>query len=192
MLLTDTLTIKRDAIKHFGGLGAIILQELFNQYGEIIELDVDDWRETCLDYIPVVTIKRVITTLRNEGKIEFTETHLVIPNIPQKRKRTAKQNEPAADKKSNPVWEMAELICKLVGQSEKFYTPNKYLKFAKQLIDDGRTIEYMEKKYGLGGWWYETQYKGQQGSPPNTQDIRTTLDKLPVGQITKGKSDFWN
>lgn len=189
ILENETITINRTAVKHYGGLGAIILQELYNTYGDTVTIDVPGWRESCLNYIPDATIKRVLTTLRDEGKIRMTDTTLYIKESTNEKSIKVPKTKKERDT-NNPVWDMAVALCIIVGQSENFLTPNRYLKFAKQLIDSGKTVEYMEEKYGKDKWWYITTYKGQKGSPPNLDDIRKTIDD-PIVVPDKKPSGFW-
>lgn len=192
---TDTITIRKEAVKKYGGLGAIILQELFNYYHTTeIPLEIALWRQNCLDYIPEKTIKRVLTQLRNERKIAIDDGKLIILEKTAKKEKLQEETETPTDRKANPTWAMAEAICRIVGQSDDFLTPAKYLKFAKQLLDSGKTVEFMLQNYGKGGWWYQTQFKGQQGSPPHTQDIRTTVDligKTTTKTVGDTSAGFW-
>jgi len=195
ILQNNTITVSREAVKKYGGLGAIILQELYNNYGETVVIDVPQWRIDCLDYIPEATIKRILTELSKDGKIKRDETNLYILDAPPKRVKTEPKVK-EKDTKENPIWEMAVLLCEIVGQAKNLQTPQRYLPFAKQLINDGRTHEFIKNRYGLGGWWYKTQYKGTLGQPPRLDDIRTTLDKVsaeikPATTVKDKSNDFF-
>jgi hypothetical protein len=150
---------------------------LYNFYGEpTIELDEGAWKPLFDGWMDMSRVKRVVTELAKAGKIDKTHTHLTIRDTKRRIKKEPKE-EPEEEGEPNDLWEMAVVICEVVGQNPKFFTPKRYLRFAKELVQHGYSREYIRDRYGEGGWWYATQYKGQRGSPPNVSDIRKTIDK---------------
>ena len=173
MILEDnTITITRPAIKHYGALGAVIIQELYNHYQtDVVKKDVPQWREDCLGYLPEATIKRVMTTLVNDGKVTKDDDNVYLFDG-TKKKKEKKEKKP---RKEQPHWEIAVKLVEWCEDDPTLVTPTKYIRLASRLHKQAYTIEYLEKRYGPDGDWYKYEFKGKKGTRPNQGDITRTI-----------------
>lgn len=201
----ETITITTEAISKFGAMGAVVLQTLYVNYGYIIPIDIDTWTKPngVLHFVEKDIVQRTINGLHKKGLIEVVGTSIVLSE--GQKKDTNKpvkdifgQEKKEEKKAENETWNMAVELSAIYGETKELSTPKKHLRFAQKLLDMGVTRSELRKLYGIGGWWYSNEFKGQKGSPPNQSDITKTLQKARSGQTTsatlsekRSKDDFF-
>jgi hypothetical protein len=167
---------------------AIILQELYNHYrSDVIKKDVAMWRQDCLGYIPDATIKRVMTTLRNSGKIRVDDESVYLKETDGRPKEEEEPKE-KKPREEQPHWTIAVKLVEWCESDPALVSPTKYVKLAVKLHRQGYTLEYLEKRYGPGGLWYTHEFKGQKGNRPNHADITRTIRK-PYDKIRQSTEE---
>lgn len=194
----DTITVSKAAIKKYGVSGAVFLQVLYAEYEWEIPLDVELWKPLFEGVICVSKVQSTITALRNKGKLEIIDDMIYLNEKPYSQQTVydiiGEPDSPEIEekeKKANPTWDMAVVLCKVMGFNEKFYNPRRYLKPAGRILKEGFDKDYIDKRYSPGGWWYidENTYKGQKGSPPNLNDIFKTIESKGKAQETSPSSE---
>jgi hypothetical protein len=173
-------------------MGAVVLQTLYIHCGYIIPIDVDAWTQAngILHFVEKDIVQRTINGLHKKGLIEVIGTSIVLSDG-QKRE----SNKPVKDifgqekkedaKPENETWNMAVELSSVYGETKELSTPKKHLRFAQKLLEMGITRSELRKLYGIGGWWYSNEFKGQKGSPPNQSDITKTLQKARGGGFSR-------
>lgn len=201
---TDSFVLlSKESIKTFGATGAVILQTLHDNYSsERIPLDVDTWAKPggILDFIQADIIKRTITGLINKGLISVVDNQIYIERKKVKvtQPEMFTKGESQKQKTTNPVWLMAVMLQKIYHEDTQLTSPKRHLPFAKKLIEKGLSPDELYNLYGDNGWWYRNVYKGQQGHPPNQNNISTTIhDALSGEKVSNNKNDkatdnFWS
>lgn len=197
-MFVDTITISKEAIKKYGTTGAIVLQVLYSEFGMEIPEDHDKMKELFHGYMDMSLVKGTLTKLYNAGKIGILDGTIYLAGMPKTPQLSIydftdeeKPEEKVVEetkKEPNETWKMAETLCDVLGFSENFKDPKRYLRPAKKLLEN-YTIEFIQKRYGKGGDWYKHEYKGQQGSPPNLNDIYKTIDKTYNTFAEAGKQE---
>lgn len=189
----EQITVTKESLRKYGPTGAVILQALYTEYGNVIPIAYQEWQKkgNVLDFIDNSIVSSTLNALHKRGKIRIdydtatlylTEQEQTIFDILDVKE------EPKPKKETkNEVWSMSLAICEALGQADGLKTPKHFLKFAKELLEAGYTAKDLEK-YNKGDWWYTTQFKGQKGLPPKVEDIRTTIsDKT----ITTTAGQYW-
>lgn len=130
----------------------------------------------------------------------------VHPNVPEEKEYKKKKDIPAEpepvslfpendgekeEKKVSPklqaLRDMVGALCEVMNEDINLRF-SRYAKFASQLTKTGYTPEQIAKVYGPGGWWYEEDWRGQQGERPNEGTIRETI-KQAVEDTTISRHD---
>lgn len=184
----QTVTVSIEALNKYGPTAAVILQVLYNHYqSSEIKLDYPEWTKAggILSFMDSSVVASTITKLDTRGKIELDKQSgtIKILDTPVKKEKTVVDT---TDKKKKPVvrenFEMALVLCEVDCQTPGMETPKRFLRFATELVNKGYTREFIKDRYCKGGWWYQTQYKGQQGGQPTEADIRRTLEIVDSGK----------
>jgi hypothetical protein len=185
----EIVVITTESISRFGAMGAVILQLLYYKYGNIIPIDIDTWTKPngILHFVEKEIVQKTINGLHRKGLIEVIGTSILLSESDKKQSTKPKtdifgKEETKEKKEANEVWNMAVCLSEIYAETKELSTPKRHLRFAQKLLDMGITIQEMRKLYGVGGWWYSNEFKGQKGSPPNQSDITKTLQKARNGQ----------
>lgn len=185
-MFTDSITLSKESIKKYGATGSIVLQVLYSHYGETIPYDLDVWKDLFKGSLTLSQVKGSLTKMSNEKKLDIDDDVIYLGERKQVSIHDLVDvNETKVDvkpkkKKGNPNYPMAVSLTKVLGFSQIFVDPTRYLNPAGKLMKQGYTPEYIENRYGKNGWWYTANspdnYKGQQGGTPNLSDIYKTVD----------------
>lgn len=130
-------------------------------------------------------IAKMLTELKADKTIYLQDKRLYIGNTEKQQtiipevKKTKKTKEPT------PVDFMNEAL-RTIFKADEYIPYTRYLKLAKQLIEDGHTPEYIVQRYtDPYGYWYTQTTKGKQNKPPTEFDIRQTINDTSV-------SSYWS
>jgi len=192
----DTVTVTRESLRTFGPTAAIILQELYREYGSDITLNFQEWCSPggCLDFLDPTLVKSTITKLETRNKIIVEGDVIYLFGREKKQQSVAgilgipEPEEPEKTKKNTDNFAMAHVLCEVTGQADGLHTPKRFLRLASDLLSAKYTIDDIKNRYGKDGWWYKNEFKGQKGYAPNESDIRRTIDKKAPAPT---RDDFW-
>lgn len=194
----EIVVITTESISKFGAMGAVVLQRLYYKYGNIISIDIDTWTKPngILHFVDKDIVQKTINGLHRKGLIDIIGTSILLSESDKKQGKPIKdifgKEEKKEKKEANEVWNMAVCLSEIYAETKELSTPKRHLRFAQKLLDMGMTIQEMRKLYGVGGWWYSNEFKGQKGSPPNQSDITKTLQKARSGESLSNSTNFFS
>ena len=197
-MLTNTITLDRKDVKKYGTSGALVLQTLYNEFGEIIPQNYELWEPLFRDFIIMSTVKSTITKLYKDKKIDIVEGKIyltkrkALEDVPTilsiiGEEEEQEEEKPKKPREANETWKMAVALQNALGIPPELHNTRTKLREAKKFIAAGYTAEDIDNRFGKDGDWYKYESLGQQGKAPfNIEMIKKNIGKKYTGQPTTG------
>jgi len=109
------------------------------------------------------------------------------------KKKPAKKQAPApaASQPTNNQSVMVGVLSKVTGLDYNIRTnAGRLAKRSSELIKAGYFPAFIEKHYGIGGWWYLNDWRGKNNSPPTPEQILETVGQIRNGREQDGQGSY--